>query len=69
MNRAHAYKAAVDENEKAEPEKGITMGLRANPVGMAADILMPKATHVPVGQEQGQHMEMTREMAQRFNHQ
>ena len=69
MNRAHAYKAAVDDNEKADPDKGITMGLFSYPVLMAADILMFKATHVPVGQDQVQHIEMTRDIAQRFNHQ
>ena len=36
---------------------------------MAADILMFKASHVPVGQDQVQHIEMTRDIAQRFNHQ
>ena len=35
---------------------------------MAADILMFNATHVPVGQDQIQHIEMTRDIAQRFNH-
>jgi tryptophanyl-tRNA synthetase len=68
MNRAHAYKAAVDENETTDPDKGITMGLFSYPVLMAADILMFKATHVPVGQDQIQHIEMTRDIAQRFNH-
>ncbi len=68
MNRAHAYKAAVNDNEKADPDKGITMGLFSYPVLMAADILMFKATHVPVGQDQVQHIEMTRDIAQRFNH-
>ena len=49
-------------------DKGITMGLFSYPVLMAADILMFKATHVPVGQDQIQHIEMTRDIAQRFNH-
>ena len=35
---------------------------------MAADILMFKSTHVPVGKDQKQHIEMTRDIAQRFNH-
>ena len=68
MNRAHAYKAAVDENDKMDPDKGITMGLFSYPILMAADILMFNATHVPVGQDQIQHIEMTRDIAQRFNH-
>lgn len=70
MNRAHAYKAAVDENikEGEDPDKAITMGLFSYPVLMAADILMFKATKVPVGKDQIQHVEMARDIAQRFNH-
>ena len=70
MNRAHAYKSAVSDNENnSDPDKGITMGLFSYPILMAADILMFKASHVPVGQDQVQHLEMTRDIAQRFNHQ
>jgi tryptophanyl-tRNA synthetase len=71
MNRAHAYKAAVAANEEesgADPDRGITMGLFGYPVLMAADILMFKATQVPVGKDQIQHVEMARDVAQRFNH-
>ena len=71
MNRAHAYKAAVAENEEAgdrDPDKGITMGLFGYPVLMTADILMFNADKVPVGRDQKQHVEMTRDIAHRFNH-
>jgi len=70
MNRAHAYKAAVQENvEKGEdPDFAINMGLFSYPVLMAADILMFNAHHVPVGRDQVQHLEMARDIAQRFNH-
>lgn len=71
MNRAHAYKAAVAENEQAsarDPDRGITMGLFCYPILMAADILMFKADTVPVGRDQKQHVEMARDIAQRFNH-
>jgi tryptophanyl-tRNA synthetase len=68
MNRAHAYKAAVDANAGGEPDDGISMGLYCYPILMAADILMFNATHVPVGKDQVQHIEMARDMAQRFNH-
>ncbi len=71
MNRAHAYKAAVQENEEAggnDPDKGITMGLFCYPILMAADILMFNAHKVPVGKDQIQHIEMARDIAQRFNH-
>ncbi|MFO1430863.1 MAG: tryptophan--tRNA ligase [Candidatus Competibacteraceae bacterium] len=71
MNRAHAYKAAVDENlnaQEADPDKGITMGLFCYPILMAADILMFNANKVPVGKDQIQHLEMTRDIAARFNY-
>ncbi len=70
MNRAHAYKDAVSKNEEAgeDPDFGISMGLFSYPVLMAADILMFRATHVPVGRDQIQHIEMARDIAQRFNH-
>ena len=71
MNRAHAYKSAVDDNqvkENTDFDKGINMSLFSYPILMAADILMLKATHVPVGNDQKQHMEMVRDIAQRFNH-
>ncbi len=70
MNRAHAYKAAVDANveEGEDADKAITMGLFSYPVLMAADILMFGSNKVPVGKDQIQHVEMARDMAQRFNH-
>ena len=71
MNRAHAYKAAVAENEEADnrdPDKGITMALFSYPVLMTADILIFNANKVPVGRDQIQHVEMARDIAQRFNH-
>ncbi len=70
MNRAHAYKAAVDQNTAAgqETDDGITMGLFSYPVLMAADILIFNAHRVPVGRDQIQHLEMARDIAQRFNH-
>lgn len=69
MNRAHAYKAAVDVNvaEENDPDKDISIGLFCYPVLMAADILVFNANHVPVGQDQKQHIEMARDIASRFN--
>jgi tryptophanyl-tRNA synthetase len=69
-SRAHAYKAAVDQNlaKGEEPDDGVTMGLFSYPVLMAADILMFNANKVPVGRDQVQHLEMARDIAQRFNH-
>ena len=71
MNRAHSYKAQVQLNVESgnnDPDKGITMALYSYPILMAADILMFKSTKVPVGQDQKQHVEMARDIAQRFNH-
>jgi len=70
MNRAHAYKAAVQANEEAgeDPDHAVTMGLFSYPVLMAADILMFRAHDIPVGRDQIQHVEMARDIAQRFNH-
>jgi tryptophanyl-tRNA synthetase len=70
LNRAHAYKASVDENLllDREPDQGINAGLFTYPVLMGADILLYGSHFVPVGQDQRQHLEMTRDMAMAFNH-
>jgi tryptophanyl-tRNA synthetase len=69
MNRAHAYKDAVQKNIDAQqdPDFGITMGLFSYPILMAADILMFNGAKIPVGRDQIQHIEMARDIAQRFN--
>lgn len=70
MNMAHAYKAAVqinrDENRE-DLDEGIYMGLYNYPLLMAADILAFNTTLVPVGRDQTQHVEITRQIARRFN--
>jgi tryptophanyl-tRNA synthetase len=70
MNRAHAYKGAVQANEEAgeNADSAVTMGLFSYPILMAADILMFNAHRIPVGRDQIQHVEMARDIAQRFNH-
>jgi tryptophanyl-tRNA synthetase len=70
LNRAHAYKAAVDRNraEQLDDDAGVTAGLFMYPVLMAADILIFNAHKVPVGRDQVQHIEMARDFGQRFNH-
>ncbi|WP_437884658.1 tryptophan--tRNA ligase [Pseudomonas sp. LRF_L74] len=70
LNRAHAYKASVDKNveQGEDPDAGVTMGLFSYPVLMAADILMFNAQKIPVGRDQVQHVEMARDIGQRFNH-
>jgi tryptophanyl-tRNA synthetase len=61
LERAHAYKAAMDKGED------IDHGLFTYPVLMAADILLYGSHLVPVGRDQKQHIEMARDIAQRFN--
>ena len=70
LNRAHAYKAANDRNREAglDLDADVTAGLYMYPVLMAADILAFSANRVPVGADQIQHLEIARDVAQRFNH-
>ena len=69
LNRAHAYKAAVDENLGAgkQPDADINAGLFNYPVLMAADILLYGSHFVPVGQDQRQHVEIARDIAIALN--
>ncbi|HYM32495.1 MAG TPA: tryptophan--tRNA ligase [Candidatus Cybelea sp.] len=62
LNRMTQFK------EKAgKHRENASVGLYAYPCLMAADILLYKATHVPVGDDQKQHLELTRDIAQKFN--
>ena len=61
LERAHAYKDRVAKGIEA------SVGLFDYPVLMAADILLPQAEIIPVGKDQIQHVEMTREIARKFN--
>lgn len=70
MNRAHAYKAKVDENlsrPNTDRDDDVNMGLFTYPVLMTADILMFDADIVPVGKDQLQHVEFARDIAGYFN--
>ncbi len=62
LERAHAWKDA-----QAKGKKEISVGLFNYPILQAADILLYKPDFVPVGQDQKQHIEMTRDIAQNFN--
>lgn len=61
MQRAHAFKDAEAKN------KDVSAGLFSYPILMAADILMYDADVVPVGKDQQQHLEITRDIANKFN--
>lgn len=69
MNKAHAYKAAVDKNREAgkPDDDGINMGLYTYPTLMAADILAYDSDIVPVGKDQVQHVEIARDIAGAIN--
>ncbi|MSO72152.1 MAG: tryptophan--tRNA ligase [Rhodospirillaceae bacterium] len=62
LNRMTQFKDKAGKNREAA-----SAGLYVYPNLMAADILVYKATHVPVGEDQKQHVELTRDIAQKFN--
>ena len=62
MNRMTQFK-----DKAGKDRENASLGLYAYPALMAADILIYKATHVPVGEDQKQHLELTRDIAQKFN--
>ncbi|WBU59298.1 tryptophan--tRNA ligase [Paracoccus albus] len=63
MNRMTQFKEKGGKNAEK-----VSLGLYAYPALMAADILAYHATHVPVGEDQKQHVELTRDIAAKFNH-
>ncbi|MBN2629351.1 MAG: tryptophan--tRNA ligase [Rhodobacteraceae bacterium] len=63
MNRMTQFKDKAGKNAEAA-----SLGLYAYPALMAADIMAYHATHVPVGEDQKQHLELTRDIAMKFNH-
>lgn len=63
MNRMTQFKDKAGSNAEKQ-----SLGLYAYPALMAADILLYHATHVPVGEDQKQHVELTRDIANKFNH-
>jgi tryptophanyl-tRNA synthetase len=69
MNRAHAYKATIAANEARgdDVDAGVNMGLYCYPILMSADILAFDANIVPVGNDQVQHIEIARDLAESFN--
>jgi len=62
LNRMHQWKTKGGENKEKN-----CLGLYSYPVLMAADILLYKATHVPIGEDQLQHLELARELCRLFN--
>jgi tryptophanyl-tRNA synthetase len=71
MNKMHGYKAAIDRNREAGKldDFDVNMGLYNYPILMTSDIVIFNASHIPVGRDQIQHVEIARDIAQRFNNQ
>ena len=69
LNRAHAYKALVSQNNENnhDNDRNINQGVFSYPVLMAADILLFKATHIPIGPDQKQHVEIAIEIVKSLN--
>jgi len=61
------YRMTQFKDKAGKNSENVSLGLLAYPSLMAADILLYKATHVPVGDDQKQHLELTRDIAQKFN--
>ncbi|KAF8472444.1 hypothetical protein BDZ91DRAFT_676364 [Kalaharituber pfeilii] len=72
LNRMTQWKSKAslnnDEKHEAQSIPSLKLGLFSYPVLQAADILVHSATHVPVGEDQSQHLELTRDLATSFNH-
>jgi tryptophanyl-tRNA synthetase len=61
------YRMTQFKDKSGKNTENVSLGLLAYPSLMAADILLYKATHVPVGDDQKQHLELTRDIATKFN--
>jgi tryptophanyl-tRNA synthetase len=69
LTRMTQFKDKTDQLRETDKEAFVSLGLFAYPVLQAADILIYHADYVPVGKDQEQHLELSRNIAQRFNHQ
>jgi tryptophanyl-tRNA synthetase len=69
LSRMTQFKDKSQQLQDQDSDAMVTTGLFSYPVLQAADILIYRADYVPVGADQAQHLELTRNIAQRFNHQ
>jgi tryptophanyl-tRNA synthetase len=69
LSRMTQFKDKSQQLQDQDSDAMVTTGLFSYPVLQAADILIYRADFVPVGADQAQHLELTRNIAQRFNHQ
>ena len=69
LSRMTQFKDKTDQLKESDKDAFVSSGLFISPVLQAADILIYHADHVPVGKDQEQHLELSRNIAQRFNNQ
>jgi tryptophanyl-tRNA synthetase len=69
LTRMTQFKDKTEQLRDSDKDSFVSVGLFAYPVLQAADILIYRADYVPVGKDQEQHLELSRNIAQRFNHQ
>jgi tryptophanyl-tRNA synthetase len=69
LTRMTQFKDKTDQLHETDKDAFVSLGLFAYPVLQAADILIYHADFVPIGKDQEQHLELSRNIAQRFNHQ
>ena len=69
LNRMTQFKDKIDQLRESDKDAFVSSGLFLYPVLQAADILIYHADYVPIGKDQDQHLELSRNIAQRFNHQ
>jgi tryptophanyl-tRNA synthetase len=69
LTRMTQFKDKTDQLRETDKDAFVSLGLFSYPVLQAADILIYHADYVPVGKDQEQHLELSRNIAQRFNHQ
>jgi len=69
LTRMTQFKDKTDQLHETDKDAFVSLGLFAYPVLQAADILIYHADYVPIGKDQEQHLELSRNIAQRFNHQ
>ncbi len=69
LTRMTQFKDKTDQLKESDKDSFVSLGLFSYPVLQAADILIYHAEYVPIGKDQEQHLELSRNIAQRFNHQ
>ncbi|KAJ2463149.1 Tryptophan--tRNA ligase, mitochondrial, partial [Coemansia sp. RSA 2320] len=67
LNRMTQWKSKLQSQSELQSQGGLLTGLFTYPILMSADVLLYRATHIPVGEDQVQHLEFARDLATHFN--